>query len=162
TVSVPDNVTATVSLPTTGTNRQYAWTGDGTPQFQHVQDGREIYTVGSGTTHFALDTVPPVTTATLAPPTPNGSNGWYVSPVQLTLAADDDDGSGVALTEYNVDGAGWQTYTAPFTVSTQGADTVQYRSTDSAGNVETPGSVSFKIDSVPPVVTYTGNAGTYT
>jgi len=83
-------------------------------------------------------------------------------PVQVMLAADDDDGSGVALTEYDLDGSGWQTYTAPFTVSADGEHTVQYRSTDVAGNVEAAKSVSFRIDSTPPVVTYTGNAGSYT
>jgi len=161
-VTVPDNVVAKVSLPTGASTRRYVATGEGKPAYGGVADGRETYTVGSGVTHFELDLAPPVTTATLAPPTPNGTNGWYTVPVQVTLTADDDEGSGVALTEYNLDGSGWQTYTAPFTVSADGQHSVQYRSTDVAGNVESPGSVSFKIDKTPPVVTYTGNAGSYT
>jgi hypothetical protein len=53
----------------------------------------------------------------------------------VTLSASDDD-SGVASTEYQVDGGGWQTYTGPFVISNGGGRVLQYRSADDIGNVE--------------------------
>jgi hypothetical protein len=92
------------------------------------------------------DTTPPVTTAALDPPDP-GPGGTYDGPVEVTLSATDNaGGSGVASTEYNLDGAGFQPYTAPFTVADEGAHTVVYRSTDVAGNVESDKQVAFTID----------------
>lgn len=51
-VSVPNNVTATVSLPTTSTTQSYRASGNGGAVFVGIQDGREIWTVGAGQTHF--------------------------------------------------------------------------------------------------------------
>jgi glucose/arabinose dehydrogenase/type 1 glutamine amidotransferase len=99
------------------------------------------------------DVAPPATTHALAPATP-GSD-----PVQVTLAAVDDGAcaSGLARTEYRVDGGAWTTYSQPFTVSAPGAHTVEYRSIDVAGNREPTREVSFTItpvsgggDSPPP------------
>jgi hypothetical protein len=149
-VTVPDNVVATVSLPTTGTARSYTATGDGAPVFAGVANGRETYTVGSGTTHFTVDATPPTTTATTSPAAPNGANGWFTVPVQVTLTAQDDDGSGVASTEYAIDGGSYQPYTAPFTVTGDGVHTVLYRSTDTAGNVEDAKTLTLKIDLTNP------------
>jgi len=49
-VTVPDNVRATVELPT-GT-RPYAASGVGAPRYQGTSNGRAMYSVGSGTTVF--------------------------------------------------------------------------------------------------------------
>jgi cytochrome c len=107
--------------------------------------------------HFTLDTggepdtQPPTTTATLDPPEPDGEGGAYASPVEVTLTADDGaGGSGVDLTEYAIDGAAFQEYTAPFVVSAPGEHTVEFRSTDVAGNVEGTKSVSFTIQEEEP------------
>jgi hypothetical protein len=71
----------------------------------------------------------------------------YDNEATVTLTAEDNaGGSGVATTEYMVNGAGTTTYTAPFPVSIEGPDTVQARSTDNAGNVEDWVSVSFIIN----------------
>ncbi len=109
-----------------------------------------------------VDQTPPTTTESLSGTM--GTNGWYKrgSPVVLTLTAtDNQDGSGVASTSYTVNGGAAKAYTAPVTFP-DGVYTVSYGSTDVAGNVETPQTVSFKVDQTPPTVTYTGNAGTYT
>ena len=59
------------------------------------------------------DSTPPTTTATLDPAEPDGDNGWYHQPVDVTFDADDGRfGSGVATTEYRVDGGDWQPYGA--------------------------------------------------
>ncbi|MGH2712220.1 MAG: 3-keto-disaccharide hydrolase [Actinomycetota bacterium] len=59
-----------------------------------------------------VDPAAPTTTATLDPPTPNGSGGAYSTPVSVGLSKNDV-GSGVARTEYRVDGGEWQTYEVP-------------------------------------------------
>jgi hypothetical protein len=96
------------------------------------------------------DVLAPVTTASLAPA---AVNGWYVHPT-VTLTATDT-GSGVDFTEYRLDGGAFQTYTAPFAVSGDGSHTLDYRSVDLAGNVETTQSLSFQIDATPPTIAIT-------
>ncbi len=94
-----------------------------------------------------IDEDPPVTTATVSPTQPQGADGWYRSPVTVTLTATDGEGAvaGVATTEYAIDGGAWQAYSGPFTVAGFGAHTVAYRSTDAVGNVETPKQITFRI-----------------
>jgi len=96
------------------------------------------------------DDIKPVTTLTLTGTM--GCSGWYAGPVTISLSATDDF-SLVDTTEYAINGGSWTAYTAPFTVSDQGTTTISYRSTDHAGNVEGAKPGSFKIDSVPPVIT---------
>ncbi|WP_407317643.1 chitobiase/beta-hexosaminidase C-terminal domain-containing protein [Isoptericola halotolerans] len=85
-------------------------------------------------------------------------DGGYIESAMVALAAEDA-GSGVASVEYDLDGAGWTDYTAPFDVTTTGEHTVAYRATDEAGNTSEAGSATFTVveataeDTVPPVVT---------
>src|SRR5205823_5331148 len=100
---------------------------------------------------ITIDTAAPATTIGLAGTA--GLAGWYRSSVQITLSATDAAGSGVALTEYSVNGGAFQPYAAPFSISAQGATQIQTRSTDKAGNPESPGApAAIKIDTVTPVV----------
>jgi hypothetical protein len=69
-----------------------------------------------------IDSTPPVTTAS-------------VSNSRVTLTATDNL-SGVAVTYYQVDGGSWQTYSAPFTVSSGASHSVGFSSNDNAGNHE--------------------------
>jgi hypothetical protein len=77
---------------------------------------------------FRIDTVAPVTTASV-----NGST------VTLTVA---DASSGVSGTWYRMDGGDWTAYDDPFVVKGSGNHTVEYYSTDAAGNNETVKSVT--------------------
>jgi hypothetical protein len=98
------------------------------------------------------ENVPPVTTAT--PSGPPGPAGWYTAPLTVTIAAyDPAPGSGLAFTEYSLDGTTWAAYTAPVTVGDDGTATLWYRSTDRAGNTENAKSLVLKIDQTPPVIT---------
>ncbi len=85
------------------------------------------------------------------------STGWYKQAVNLTLAATDTGGSGVAATRYTTDGstptAASRVYSVPLTVSQP--TTVKYRSWDGAGNVEAVRSVTLGVDTVPPSVAIT-------
>ena len=74
----------------------------------------------------------------------------------MTLSATDNC-SGVASTEYSLDGATWQPYAGSFTISTEGATTVSFRSTDRVGNVETIKTLIVMIDKTAPVVSLVAN-----
>jgi hypothetical protein len=104
--------------------------------------------LGSGVNTYGpvcYDTVAPHTTATLSGTL---SGGTYTTAVKVTLTATDPSpGSGVASTVYQVNGGTVTTYTAPFTVSTAGANTITFHSTDVAGNVEATETASFSITS---------------
>ncbi|MBM3272574.1 hypothetical protein FJY94_04865 [Candidatus Kaiserbacteria bacterium] len=103
---------------------------------------------------FQIDTVAPVTSATLSGPP--GSAGWYLGPVALSLSAADAT-SGVRGVE--LDGV---TYGEPVTFSVDGITTHTFTATDAAGNVEPLNSIAIRIDSFPPVSSYTldGTSGT--
>ncbi len=113
---------------------------------------------------FAVDADAPETTASLSPAP---QNGYYRAPF-VTLIADDNvdgGGSGIASTEYKLDGAAdWTVYSGPFQVTANGPHTLVFRSTDNAGNVEADKSISFNVDSTAPTVTVTTppNGATYT
>ncbi|WP_208868447.1 ThuA domain-containing protein, partial [Microbispora triticiradicis] len=103
------------------------------------------------------DKTAPVTTATTDPAQPD--NGSFAGPVTVTLkAVDETGGSGVAKTEYALDGGAWTAYTAPVTVSGDGQHEVTYRSTDKAGNVEA--TKSLKLTIATPKVKLTVTAAT--
>jgi plastocyanin len=99
------------------------------------------------------DTTPPTVTATVAGE--RDGQGRYLGLATVTVTASDS-GSGVASTEYSLDGAAFVTYTAPVQVRATGAHTVRFRATDVAGNVSPIGQVSFTVvqppveDIVPP------------
>jgi plastocyanin/regulation of enolase protein 1 (concanavalin A-like superfamily) len=100
------------------------------------------------------DGIPPTTTHAFDPASPNGQNGWYTSPVTTTLTATDNEGgSGVASTEYALDGGATQDYSGPFQLSTDGEHEIEYFSTDNEGNAETPKSAQLMIDQAAPMTT---------
>jgi hypothetical protein len=108
------------------------------------------------------DTIPPATAIQLSG-TP-GAGGWFQSSVRITLLATDD--VAVQNTTYRVDYGLWQSYAGPFDVSGEGTHTVDYYSTDDAGNSEAMKTASLRIDALPPTVTIEtsgvqGRAGWY-
>ncbi len=96
------------------------------------------------------DEIPPETTISFSGT--QGLNNWYTSDVTASLEASDDF-SGVQLTEYSFDGITWNQYSEPFTVVTEGENTIYYRSTDNAGNIESAKTAILKIDKTPPEIT---------
>ncbi|OPA75105.1 hypothetical protein BVG16_21070 [Paenibacillus selenitireducens] len=109
---------------------------------------RAILLMGSG--GISIDKTPPTTVASLEG---TERNGWYVSGVQVNLSATDDK-SGVAETVYSLDGGEiWLPYTAPLTFELDGTHTINYRSTDQAGNVEANQTITFRIDRTAPTAT---------
>jgi len=157
TVNTPNQLTALA--PTNqpaGTVHVTAITGDGTS----ATSSADQFT-------YALNTIPPTTTAALSP-IANGA-GWNNTNVQVTLTAVDKScGSGVKSITYSATGD--QTIpsttvagaTASFMLSNEGVTTVSFFSTDNANDVEATKTQTVRIDKTLPIVTYTGNAGTYT
>lgn len=95
-----------------------------------------------------VDATAPVTTADIDS-VPTG--GWYNADVSVTLTAvDDQGGSGVASTEYSLDGSDWQRYSGPLTITGDGEHELRYRSTDRNVNVEAEQSIAVVIDSTAP------------
>jgi photosystem II stability/assembly factor-like uncharacterized protein len=91
------------------------------------------------------DVTPPVTTAS------GYDDAWHSSPVTVTFAALDPGAgaSGVAYTEYRLDGGGWTRAarcTVPAPADTKLTHTIGYRSADNAGNLEAEKSCAVKID----------------
>jgi hypothetical protein len=102
---------------------------------------------------------PPATSDTTAPVTTQtgADTEWHNTSVTVTLAASDSE-SGVAYTEYSLDGGEWTRGTSlTIAVSrktpTAAIRVLEYRSADNAGNLETAGFTQVKIDSVKPVTT---------
>jgi len=117
-------------------------TGDGV----HVLGYRATDVAGNveplGRTYVSIDTTAPATTPSLLGQRPADV---YTSHVVVELGASDAT-SGVSFTEVRVDGGAWQPYTGAFRVTADGAHTVEYRSTDQAGNQEAVKSMTFRID----------------
>ena len=106
----------------------------------------------------SVDQTAPTTAASLDPAAASGSNGWYNGPVSLTLTASDAK-SGVAGTEYQVNGGAWEAYTGAVAFAADGVYTVAFRSHDVAGNQEADQSVTFQVDATAPTVTVAAPAG---
>ena len=100
---------------------------------------------------FNIDSVSPQTVDSLTGTL--GNNGWYKSNVRISLSSSDAT-SGVAKTTYSLDqGQTWKLYTIPFVVRAQGTTTVEYYSTDYAGNKESIEWQNVGIDNVKPQTT---------
>ncbi len=116
----------------------------------------EDKTAGGHSITLKIDNIPPSTGATLTPPTPDGTQNWYVTAVNVQLSAADAE-SGVAATYYRIDDGAPQTYSGPFTFNQSGSHTLTFWSVDNAGNVEDPvakhNSIVIQFDNDPPTIT---------
>ncbi|MCA1813495.1 MAG: hypothetical protein LC624_06045, partial [Halobacteriales archaeon] len=116
-------------------------------------------------THTAtvkVDSVAPTSATSLSGTA--GLNGWFVSPVTVSMSGSDAT-SGLAELRYRLDGSA-SLYGSPFTVSTDLDHALDSWAVDTAGNVEAEHHARVKIDRVAPTTTATlsgtlGNAGWY-
>jgi probable HAF family extracellular repeat protein len=119
-----------------------------------INDSGQIAGTGSigGVFHAYLLTPVPSTPPTVTPHLVGtlGGDGWYTSNVDVSWVLD---GGGLPIT--STSGCD------PVTISTDTAGTTLACTAGSAGG-PTTASVTVKRDATPPVVTYGGNAGTYT
>lgn len=136
---------------------------------QHKLYYASVDTAGNAETvhllNLNVDKTAPTTSVVLTPSSPQGPNGWYTSPVDLSLQASDGSGSGVAhsycvLDLFELEGQ--IPLCSPMTASTDGQHFFVYYSQDVAGNNEPGKEVQFKIDQLPPTDNpqLTGTQGT--
>ncbi|OAS22099.1 polysaccharide lyase family 8 super-sandwich domain-containing protein [Paenibacillus oryzisoli] len=159
--TIPTNgdVTVTISYPTEATVKEFkvgengTWAAYTAPVV--ISSNATVFARGknaggdvSNITSYIvsnIDKIAPVTATNVSPLVPDGPNGTYVNPISLTLTSTDNS-SGVATTEYSLDnGTTWQPYTSTVTLAQQGQISLLYKSTDQAGNVESPQSLSFTL-----------------
>jgi hypothetical protein len=161
-----DNIDGTVSLSSDGLTATFTPSADLAYSTEYTATIAGSVTDEAGnqlgsdytwkfTTEAAPDSTAPTTTASLDPDSPDGENDWYVSsPVTVTLSAEDNDGgSGVKSTTYEIDGGSTETYSSPFTLEDDGSHTVTFRSEDNNGNVEEDQTITVKIDQTNPTIT---------
>jgi hypothetical protein len=109
-----------------------------------------------GAAIIKIDNTFPTTTVSKTP-----SGEWANTDVTVTLEGHDSGGSTLDYTEYSLNGSDW-THGTSVTVSAEGETTVYYRSADVAGNVETAGSVTVKVDKSAPATTITAGPSGWT
>lgn len=92
---------------------------------------------------------PPSVSVATDPLSPTGQNGWFTEAVNLVVTASDP--SGIASTEYRIDGGPWRSYTK-LTALPVGVITVDFRATGNAGNVSPVGTITVLSDPYKPTV----------
>ncbi len=134
----------------------HIWSSSGT---YHVRvKAKDVNNAESGWSPYLSVTInpsnaPPVTSYSLNPSVPTGKNGWYLTNVTVTLFATDPEGDAILFTKYRIDGGGWITYTAPFTITEDGAHLLEFYSQDDKGSTEEVKSASINIDRSKPHIT---------
>lgn len=121
-------------------------------------DGGQWSETGQRAIH--IDANAPQVKLALDPPLPTGNNDWYITPVNVTVVANDGAGAGVSAIEVSPDGVAWQPYTGPllFEADTPGT-TIYARASDATGQVSAPITATFRIDRSAPDSHVTGGAG---
>ncbi|CAM3066761.1 carboxypeptidase regulatory-like domain-containing protein [Paenibacillus taichungensis] len=83
------------------------------------------------------DKTPPVTKYALVPLTEISNGKQYINGFNFKLKATDEvKGSGLKMTQYRINGGEWITFTGPIKIYAPDVKTVEYFSTDIAGNQE--------------------------
>jgi sugar lactone lactonase YvrE len=105
------------------------------------------------------DNLPPRTTLVVGEPRFGADPVYLSASTPLTLTAADDaltpgDGNGVGVdrTFYLVDNEPEQTYSGPFTLSSEGLHSVRFYSVDTLGHREAAQTMSLTVDATPPTV----------
>lgn len=132
TTGVADNFTETLN------DGSHSWYINCTDEFENSDQ--------TATRTITIDTTAPVTTLVLNGT--SGSNGWYTSNVTISFIVDEEN---LNRTTHNI--SGWQNYTTPFNLSTEGNNSIQYYSVDDAGNTEDIKTSSIAIDKTVPAYT---------
>jgi len=128
-----------IQVPDEGVHTLYLWLQDGAGNADHQQAA----VVPDG---LRYDATPPESSARLTGLV--GENGWYRSPVTVTVTSTDTL-SGLANTFISVDNGPWRK-TAHVLIDSDEKHTVQFYATDRAGNSSPVQSRTVRVDTQPP------------
>ena len=131
---------------TTGTSCQVETEGNHTLKYRSTDFAGNQESTKE--TQVKLDWTAPVTSAS-----PNDS-GWHASPLDITLTPSD--AGTIDYTEYRKDGGAW-VKGAALTFTAHGSHTLEYRSRDLAGHLESTKSLTTKVDARAPVTLASGD-----
>ncbi len=96
--------------------------------------------------HFKVDTEAPELLWTMTPPTPLGKNGFFTTPVRVSVSTSSIDD----VIQFDM-GHGWMEYSQDLELS-EGTSTLRLRAFDTAGNVVIEDIGEMKIDTTLPVL----------
>ena len=156
-----DSTVRTLRAPASQAAGTYEVVWDGTADGgTAAPDGDYTVVVTAATSQGTTTAVRGVRLDATAPQTTQdpAADAWHTSAVNVTLSAADALSS-VTGTEVDLDGLGWVAYTEPIAVAGDGVHSLQYRSTDEAGNVEPAREGAVKIDGTAPVTAQSGADG---
>ena len=124
--------------------------GDHAFQFRSMDRAGNLSTQQS--VAVKIDSQAPEVETVLTPELAAGAT-WYDEAPSLMIDPWDGNGSGVALTEYSIDGGAWQAYTDEVQFTEDGSFEVAYRATDAAGNVSLVTPIVVQVDTAAPTTT---------
>lgn len=110
---------------------------------------------------IGVDDTPPIVEIEIDPSEPDGNNGWYITPPNITIIAHDPEiapgipGSGVGTIHYSISGEPWETINSDyheFSVNQNGEINIQFYACDKVGNCASIGSIVIYIDMVKPEI----------
>ncbi len=152
------SVSQVASLPPV--ERQLAWNGANLSDARAF-DGRYHYTIvvtdsaGNSSApqsgELILDRRPPASRLSFVGPSYDDAGGvsWISGVTKIALSASDM-ASDVDHIDYQLDGADWQRFAAPFGIAAAGAHSVSHRAVDSVGNTEDARQKAVSVDLDPP------------
>lgn len=89
----------------------------------------------------------------------SASSNTYNNQVKITINSSDNGGSGLASTQYSLNGGIYQTYNASFIIDIAGNYTIKAKATDGNGNVTLTNEIAFSV--VSPSVTLSAQADAF-
>jgi hypothetical protein len=128
------------------TQSPFALVSDGIYRIEYYGQDQAGNRSATGTYEVRMDAQSPSTAYQIEGE--QGANGWYTSPLAVTLVPSDG-GSGVVETYYSINSGAWQTGTE-FPLTADGVYNLSFSSVDASGNRETGFPVEVKVDSAPP------------
>ena len=143
-IPVSEASAATVTLADSISNTVLQVDQNGTNNFTPVSVSAILDSTQSA------DITKPTSTITVSGSSLGGDR--YQTAATVNLASTDDN-AGVLKTEYSLNnGSTWNTYSNSFIITALGSNTIQYRATDRAGNVESTKSKTIEIVAIPNAV----------
>lgn len=148
-------VTASVYDPSSTLKINGIEATSGSPFFVSLSEGSNKVTVevrsenGTQKTYTVTVIIDNKTDVSLSPEIPDGKNGWYTTPVTVTLSA-------YGNMQYSLDGGSrWNVYDKPVVLGQEGLNQMLYRPVTEDGSL-VPKSVEAKIDMTAPQVNING------